>query len=251
MLEAEELTIDNGGFLATADLSLAEGVRAAVVGPSGGGKSTFLGGIAGFLPVVGGSLRWRGGEISGLPPAERPVRVLFQEHNLFPHMTVAQNAGLAIDTRLRLDAAARRRVDGALERVGLAGLGDRKPAALSGGEKSRAALARVLLQDKPILLLDEPFAALGFVLKSDLLRLLSDIASAEDLTVLMVTHDIRDALGFADEIIVVADGDVAPPREMAALLADPPKALLDHSGASALRARDDISSGWMKHRLIL
>jgi len=150
-----------GNFSLNASLSIPEGSRVAVIGPSGGGKSTLLAALAGFLVPQSGTLLWHGRDFGRALPAARPFAVLFQESNLFAHMTIAQNVGLALRPSLRLSDGDRTRVEDALSEVGLGGMGNRKPSELSGGQQSRAALARVLLQDKPWLMLDEPFAALG------------------------------------------------------------------------------------------
>ena len=201
-----------------------------MIGPSGAGKSTLLMTIAGFLPPASGRITWQGLDLTALPPASRPVSMLFQDQNLFPHLTVAQNLGLALSPSLRLDRAQEERVTAVLERLGLAGLGQRRPADLSGGQQGRAALGRVLLQGRPILLLDEPFAALGPALKTDLLRLVSEMASTAGKLVLLVTHDPEDARRFAGRTVLVAEGVAEGPRGTAELFADPPRALRDYLG---------------------
>lgn len=116
-------------------------------------------------------------------------------------------------------------MDEALAEVGLPGFGARKPAELSGGQASRAALARVMLQDRPVLLLDEPFAALGPALKTEMLDRVREIAAARGTLTLMVSHDPADARRFAQKTVLVADGRAHAPRETEALFADPPAAL--------------------------
>ncbi|MFN7596929.1 MAG: ATP-binding cassette domain-containing protein, partial [Cereibacter sp.] len=142
MLRLEGVELRQGGFRLTADWALSPGDRAAVIGPSGSGKSTLLMGIAGFLMPARGRLTWQGQDMAPLPPGDRPVSILFQDHNLFPHLTLAQNLGLGLSPRLRLTPAEAARIDAALDRVGLPGMGARKPGTLSGGQQSRAALAR-------------------------------------------------------------------------------------------------------------
>lgn len=230
MLKLEGAVIDNGGFRVAADLSVPAGARIAVMGPSGAGKSTLLGGIAGFHDLIAGRILWQDRDIGTLPPGQRPCATLFQDGNLFPHLTVEQNVGLGIDPRLRLDAQAQARVALAIEHVGLRGLGSRRPAQLSGGQQSRAALARVLVQGRPLLLLDEPFSALGPALKDDMLDLVAQIAGDSGATLLMVTHDPADAARIADAVIVVAEGRAAPPAPTAAVLADPPESLAAYLG---------------------
>ncbi len=230
MLKLESALIDNGGFRVAADLSVPAGARIAVMGPSGAGKSTLLGGIAGFHDLIAGRILWQDRDIGILPPGQRPCATLFQDGNLFPHLTVEQNVGLGIDPRLRLDTGAQARVALAIEHVGLRGLGGRRPAQLSGGQQSRAALARVLVQGRPLLLLDEPFSALGPALKEEMLDLVAQIAGDTGATLLMVTHDPADAARIADAVIVVAEGRADPPAPTAAVLADPPESLAAYLG---------------------
>ena len=230
MLHLDRLVLRLGSFTLKADWSLESGALAAVIGPSGAGKSTLLMALAGFLSPAEGRILWDGQDITALPPAQRPVAMLFQDQNLFPHLTVAQNLGLALNPDLRLTAADQTRIEAVLDRLGLAGLGARKPGALSGGQAGRAALARVLLQARPLLLLDEPFAALGPALKADLLALVAGLAKETGKTVLLVTHDPADARRLADQTVLVADGLAAPPAQTAQLFAHPPKALADYLG---------------------
>ncbi|MDU9004172.1 thiamine ABC transporter ATP-binding protein [Sedimentitalea todarodis] len=230
MLKLEKLVIDNGGFELSADFTLAAGSKAAIIGPSGAGKSTLIGGIAGFHPIVSGRLCWNGENLTGATPGARPLAMLFQDGNLFPHLSIAQNVGLGLNPDLRLSAAQWDRVNQALARVGLEGMGTRKPAALSGGQQSRAALARVLIQGRPLLLLDEPFAALGPALKVEMLDLVDTLVAETKATLLMVSHDPQDARRIADQVILVAEGAAHPPRETISLLDNPPPALRAYLG---------------------
>ena len=229
MLELDGLNIRQGDFALSADWSVPRGARVAVIGPSGGGKSTLLGAVAGFVGHRG-AIRWDGARIDPLPPAARPLSILFQDHNLLPNLSAFDNVALGIDPRLGLDGPARARVTGALAAVGLQGLQDRRPAALSGGQIGRVALARVLLRDRPLLLLDEPFAALGPGLKAGMLDLVGRICAEHRLTLLMVTHDPADARRLCPLTVVVDAGQAAPPAPTAALLDDPPPALRDYLG---------------------
>jgi len=230
MLRLEDAVIRNGDFTLRADWSVEEGARVAVIGPSGAGKTTLIEAIAGFRPLEQGRILWDGRDITGEAPGKRPVAMLFQDGNLFPHLTVAQNAGLGLRPDLRLDAEQKARVQTALARVGLAGMEDRKPGALSGGQQSRAALARVLLQDRPLLLLDEPFAALGPALKAEMLDLVAALAEETGATLLMISHDPDDARRIADQALLVAEGIAHPPQSTADLLDNPPPALRDYLG---------------------
>ena len=230
MLHLDHLTLTQDGFSVTADWSLAAGARLAVLGPSGAGKSTLLMGLAGFIAPSAGRVLWQGKDLATLSPAQRPVSILFQDQNLFAHLTLAQNLGLAVHPRLALSAADRARVEAVLKRLGLAGYGPRKPASLSGGQLGRAALGRVLLQARPILLLDEPFAALGPALKADLLGLVSELAAENGTTVVLVTHDPSDARRLADVVGMVHDGVADAPVATQAIFADPPPALRAYLG---------------------
>ena len=228
MLTLEGVELAQGAFRLSADFAVKAGSQVAIIGPSGAGKSTLLTAVAGFLTPVAGRIYWQDTELSGLEPGQRPLSILFQDNNLFPHLTAEQNVGLGLRPTLRLTNDERDRVAQSIDRVGLAGMGDRKPAALSGGQQSRVALARVLLRDKPLMLLDEPFAALGPGLKAEMLDLVAEIARDRGATVLMVTHDPKDAERLARQTILVAEGVAYAPQDTADLLANPPDSLLDY-----------------------
>lgn len=230
MLQLDRLTYTQPGFQLTADWTAEPGSLIAVMGPSGAGKSTFLSMIAGFLAPTGGRVLWQGADLAPIAPGQRPMTILFQDQNLFPHLTIAQNLGLGLRPDLRLSAADRERVETALARVGLEGLGPRRPAQLSGGQVSRAALARALLRARPILLLDEPFAALGPALRAEMLALVRDVSTETGALVLMVTHDPEDARALGGDLAFVAEGRVNAPVETRVLLADPPPQVQDYLG---------------------
>ena len=229
MLRLEGVEIRQEGFRLTADWAVPAGEKLAVIGPSGAGKSTLLMALAGFVPH-GGRVLWQGSDLGPMAPGDRPLSILFQDQNLFPHLTVAQNLGLGLSPRLRLTPADHDRIAATLGRVGLGGMGTRKPGQLSGGQIGRAALARALLRARPLLLLDEPFAALGPALKAEMLDLVTETAVETGATVLMVTHDPADARRFADQTVLVADGVAHAPQPTAALFAVPPPALATYLG---------------------
>ena len=183
----------------------------AVVGPSGAGKSTFLNLISGFASISSGSIIWNEQEISHLPPAKRSVSILFQDNNLFPHLSVWRNLALAVTHWPKISRDNEEKLKAVMSEVGILGLENRKPSQLSGGQQSRVALARVLLQKNKILLLDEPFSALGPSLKDQMLELIRKIAKNKKLLVLMVTHEPADAKKVASQTLVVKDKKVHPP----------------------------------------
>ena len=230
MLHLDGLHLRQGTFELRADLSVSVGLTA-IIGPSGGGKSTLLAAIAGFLDPIQGAVRWGDRDITKVAPGERPVSVLFQDNNLFPHLTVEQNIALARGHTARDLRKARPRIEEILVSIGLAGFGSRKPAALSGGQQSRAALARVLLADRPVVVLDEPFAALGPGLRSELLDFVrQQLVEDAKRTVLMVSHDPDDAKRVADRVIFVDGTTARAPEPTNAVFGSSDTAIRDYLG---------------------
>jgi thiamine transport system ATP-binding protein len=191
------------------DVEIPGGAITAVMGPSGSGKSTLLDLVAGFRHPDSGEIRIAGADVTGLPPDRRPVSMIFQENNLFAHLDVARNVGLGRSPSLRLTAQDHAAVASALGRTGLAGKERRLPRELSGGERQRVALARALVRDRPVLLMDEPFASLGPALRDDMLDLVCALQAECGLTVVLVTHHPDDARRAASHIVFVEDGRVA------------------------------------------
>jgi len=228
MLRFDRAEVRQGDFVLRADFAVAPGVITAIVGPSGSGKSTLLGAAAGFLPLSAGRVLMGDKDVTDLPPGDRPVSVVFQDGNLFPHLDIATNVALGLHPSGRLTRDTRAAVEGALKRVGLEGFGGRRPSELSGGQQSRAALARALLRDRPVVLLDEPFAALGPALRADMLALVAEVFAGR--TVLIVSHAPEDARAVAAETVFVEGGHAAKPVPTDALFDDPPPGLKDYLG---------------------
>lgn len=226
----DKLVLRHGGFRLSADFVIEAGHKVALLGPSGGGKSTLLSALTGFKRQERGRIFHNDLDITDLPPAERPVTLLFQDHNLFPHMSVEKNIALGIRPNLRLTADEEQTVQSALARVGLQAHGRKMPAELSGGQQQRVALARALLRGKPVLCLDEPFAALGPALKREMLDLVAEIVDGTGATLLMVTHDPDDARYICDQTVLIAEGVARAPVATPALFADPPDALRRYLG---------------------
>lgn len=189
-------------------VTLQAGERLAILGPSGAGKSTLLSLIAGFLHASNGSIVLNGADHTHSAPAQRPVSMLFQENNLFPHLSVAQNIGLGLHPGLKLSAAQHQSIEDIARRVGLSDYLQRLPAQLSGGQRQRAALARCLVRQQPLLLLDEPFSALDPALRKEMLQLVDDVCSERQITLLMVSHSLEDAQQIAARSLLIVDGRV-------------------------------------------
>jgi thiamine transport system ATP-binding protein len=181
----------------------------AIMGPSGSGKSTLLDLIAGFRTPNSGRIVVEGDDVTGLPPDRRPLSMIFLENNLFAHLDVAQNVGIGRSPSLNLGGEDHADIANAIARTGLAGKEKRLPRELSGGERQRVAIARVLVRNRPVLLLDEPFAALGPSLRDEMLDLVAELQAERGLTVALVTHHPEDAQRVAKHMVFVEDGKVA------------------------------------------
>ena len=247
MLSLDGVCVAYDGHPAVVDASidLADGEVLAVLGPSGSGKSTLLRAIAGLEPTTAGSIRWDGADLAGVPTHKRGFALMFQDGQLFNHMTVARNVGYAL--RLRRTPRAAERVHELLDLVGLEGYADRLPATLSGGERQRVALARSLAVSPRLLLLDEPLSALDAGLRERLAADLRDILRKAGTTALMVTHDHEEAFAVADRLAVMRDGRVVQQGDIAEVWrapADPTTALFlgyarvleGHAAATLLEA---------------
>ncbi len=192
------------------ELSVNKGEKLAIVGASGNGKTTLLNLIAGFLFADSGQIILAGDDHSRSKPHKRPVSILFQDHNLFNHLSVFDNIALGIKPNLKLSPQDTSRVTNIAKQVGLADMIDKLPNQLSGGQQQRVALARCYLRDTPILLLDEPFSALDKPLRQEMLALLNQLCEDKQLTLLIVTHQLEEISDFVDRVIEVKNGRIFP-----------------------------------------
>lgn len=190
------------------DLTIAAGEYFVLLGPSGGGKTTLLRTIGGFHQPTMGQVLLHGKDVSHLPPDKRPTGMVFQSYALFPHMTVARNVGYGLVLARLPKAEIAAKVDAMLEMVGLDGLGGRKPHELSGGQQQRVQLARALVLDRDILLLDEPLAALDAQLRKDMCLELKHLQEKVGITFIHVTHNQEEAMTVADRIALIANGNL-------------------------------------------
>lgn len=207
------LSVDNvcisldGDRLLDLSFAIAPGEVVAIMGPSGSGKSTLLAFLGGFLAPdfkVEGEARLNDRVITTLPPDQRRIGILFQDPLLFPHMSVGQNLAFGLTSRIKGKEARKLAVCSALEDIGLAGFEERDPATLSGGQKARVALARILLSQPQALLLDEPFSKLDTDLRDQMRTMVFDRAKEHGLPTLLVTHDEQDATAAGGKVIRLA-----------------------------------------------
>ena len=209
MIRLDNVFLADDALPMTFDLQVVAGERIAIVGPSGAGKSTLLNLIAGFVLPTQGNIWLNGENHTRSAPYERPVSMLFQENNLFPHLTAQQNLALGLKTSLKLTALEQDQIERVADAVGLTSFLSRLPNSLSGGQKQRVALARCLLRDKPILLLDEPFSALDPELRLDMLNLIDELCHSKNLTLLLVTHQPSELTGKVDRMLRIENGRIS------------------------------------------
>ena len=215
MIRLDNVFLADDTLPMTFDLQVAEGERIAIIGPSGAGKSTLFNLIAGFVLPTQGNIWLNGENHTRSAPYERPVSMLFQENNLFPHLTVQQNLALGLKTSLKLTALEQNQIEQVVDAVGLTSFLSRLPNSLSGGQKQRVALARCLLRDKPILLLDEPFSALDPELRMDMLNLIDELCHSKNLTLLLVTHQPSELTGKVDRMLRIENGRISQQEKCA------------------------------------
>ena len=207
-LSLENLSKRYGDALVVDGLSLTlpRGQLLTLLGPSGCGKTTTLKLIAGLLQPDGGDVRFNGASVLGLPPEKRGLGMVFQQPTLFPHLTVRGNVGFGLRLRGVRGAELKRRIGAALDAVSLGGLETRFPAQLSGGQQQRVALARTLVTEPRVLLLDEPLSSLDANLRDELRSTVRDLQRRLEITTVFVTHDQKVALALSDVIGVMFGG---------------------------------------------
>tara|TARA_R110001583_G_scaffold16561_19_gene67951 strand:- start:12012 stop:12725 length:714 start_codon:yes stop_codon:yes gene_type:complete len=189
------------------DLNIGSGSLVAILGESGVGKSTLLNLAAGFISPIAGDIDIEGASIINVQPHLRPLSILFQEQNLFAHLNVFDNIGIGLNPGLKLTRLQSQSIMDICQQLGIENLLTRFPEQLSGGQKQRVALARCFVQNKSLLLLDEPFSALDPVLRAEMLSIVKDLARVHQVTVLMVTHHIGDALNVASHFVFIEQGE--------------------------------------------
>ncbi len=216
-IENLSLAFESTEVLKQIDLVIEPGEFFAFLGPSGSGKSTLLRAIAGFGPTPKGRILIGDQDVTRLPPWKRNVGMVFQSYALWPHMSVFKNVAFGLEERKIAKAEIKQRVTTALELVGLADYADRRPSQLSGGQQQRVALARTVVIEPRVLLLDEPLSNLDANLRVQMRRELLDLQRKLKLTTIFVTHDQEEANTTSDRMAVLNDGilqQVGPPMDV-------------------------------------
>lgn len=208
ILSLNNITKSFEGDLVLEDLSLEikRNEFVTLLGPSGCGKTTTLRIIAGFVMPDQGKVMMEGEDITMLPTEKRCINTVFQKYALFPHMTVAENIAFGLKIKKKDDEYIRRKIGYALELVNLTGFEKRKPRSLSGGQQQRIAIARAIVNEPQILLLDEPLGALDLKLRQDMQKELIRLKKELGITFIYVTHDQEEALTMSDKIVVMNQG---------------------------------------------
>ncbi|HVW56919.1 MAG TPA: ABC transporter ATP-binding protein [Rhizobiaceae bacterium] len=209
-LSLEQLTLAYGDTVAVdrLDLSIAQGELIALLGPSGCGKTTTMRAIAGLLSPSSGRIRLDGRDITRVGANKRAVGLVFQSYALFPHLTVFENVAFGLRLKGLRGQDLESRVRSGLESVGLSSFSGRKPAELSGGQQQRVALARSMVMEPKVLLLDEPLSNLDARLRLEMRTELQRVQKETGVTMIFVTHDQGEALALADRIVVMLNGGV-------------------------------------------
>ncbi len=222
-LTISDLRLSYGSFeaLKGIDLEIARGEFVALLGPSGCGKTSLLRCIAGFNQPTGGSIALSGTDLTKVPTRNRNIGFLFQSYALFPDMTIEKNVRFGLDCRGVARSEAAKRVQDALELVGLSNLATRYPRQLSGGQQQRVALARAIVIQPDILLLDEPLSALDKQLRQRMQTELKELQRSLGITAVFVTHDQEEALTMADRIVVMRNGEIRQIADPEALFSAP------------------------------
>jgi len=187
------------------NVTVKKGQIVVVEGRSGVGKSTLLNLVAGFLTPQSGDIYWQGQDLTSLPPADRPLSMIFQNHNLFEHLTCRLNVALGLRPSLLLSDAEWHAIDGVMDDLGIGAIKQRKPDDVSGGQQQRVALARALIranwQDRDLLLFDEPFSALDQETRLDCIDVVKRVLASKSMAALMVSHDPEDAKRLGADVI--------------------------------------------------
>jgi molybdate transport system ATP-binding protein len=222
--------------------SVASGEVLALLGPNGSGKSTTLRALVGLLPLAGGRVVLDGTVLEDpaqhvkIPPEQRAISLMFQDYLLFPHLSAVENVAFGLRAKGTDKKTARDKASQTMARLGLDGLAEAKPGSMSGGQQQRVAMARALVTDPKLLLLDEPLAALDVSTKTDVRRLLREVLRQSDAANVLVTHDLLDAVALGDRMVVIENGAIVQTGTPAEVTARPrSRYVADLVGVNLLR----------------
>lgn len=208
-ISIRDLTVTRGSFMLRVDaLDVAPREVFAILGRTGSGKTVLMESIAGAFPLDGGTILLDGKDVESLPIQQRHMGVVYQDHALFPHMTVRENIAYGLKMNGCPRDETQRRVSDQMAMFGIDGIADKHPGIISGGEAQRTALARALVLQPEILLLDEPFSALDPSTKERMYDTIRDIHARFDCTIVFVTHDFNEAAMLADRVGIVLEGSL-------------------------------------------
>lgn len=205
-IAVSQLHYEEQNFTLSADFCIKSGECVAIIGKSGSGKSTLLNLIAGFIDPTQGRIILLNEDVTHKSPQQRPIAMLFQENNVFPHLTVKQNLALGLSSKLKLIETEQKQLLAVAKQLEIDEFLMRKPNELSGGQKQRVAIGRCLLMNRPILMLDEPFSSLDPELKQTLLALIRSLQEEYQFTLVTVTHQHDDINQLHDRVIVLNNG---------------------------------------------
>ncbi len=244
-LSKADLLARDGHVLALKDIDLdiGEGTITAIMGLSGSGKSTLLRHINFLIAPTGGTVEVLGHQLNELTPAEiqhlrrHTISMVFQSFALFPHKTVRANIAFGLSVQGRSQAEIITTTNHWIDRMGLVGFADHYPVTLSGGMQQRVGLARALATDAEVLLLDEPFSALDPLIRQDMQTLLLDLQNDLRKTIVVISHDLDEALKLGDRVLILAEGEVVQDAPPAALLLNPANAYVERFTARINSAR--------------
>ena len=208
MIKLENISIKLDNFRTKFTVEINKGEWVGIIGQSGAGKSTFLNLIAGFAQPEVGSLIINNRDMRDVPASKRSVSSLFQDNNLFPHLSVYQNIAVAIKPNLKLNDNEKKKIFEIIEYLNLSSKTHSSIGRLSGGERQRVALGRIISSDKEILLLDEPFSQLDPNLRIEMLELIKQIREEKNITIIMVIHTPAEAIGFVNRFLLIKEGEV-------------------------------------------